>query len=1850
MKKYLFLLAIALFCINNNPISSQEIDDVSTGLMISSDKTTKAISSPSKAPSKGTLITHCSDLTISPGSGIGCGSGYTSYIRVFDLANDFGFTQNVLIDTILFGISTANAQNWIVNLHTLTGPFLSANLTLLASDTVSLPTISNDYIYHLMPVELPIDSIIVLEIKSSYASTSLGINYSPQTDSSYFIAPDCSYNDITDISTVGLSGTSFIMAMYTNDLDAGISNLLPTEPVYEGQKIDFSVDISSYYAKPINTITINWAVDYGAGPILQTPFIYKDTINPFEKAGSIVFGNLLLTDTVTITAWLSDINGQPIDDNQNNDTITFQYNVLPIYSGTYPWIEDFESVDFNTYHWLHGNENDFNWGYNSGPTSSSNTGPESDHTTGTGYYIYTESSNPNFPDKLASIYSIPFVLTSLEAPVLEFWYHMRNDVEEMNMGHLHLDIKALNDNDWINDVFVRAGDKGNEWHKVKIDLSMYSNDTILLRFRGITGNYYTSDMALDDITIFDKPDTDIELVNWLYPTDIEYGMADSSVISLNIYNNGKDTIYTYTVSYSVDGGLTYSTSDTVNTTLLPGEEEVYTSTGYAQFPNYGIYDCKAYVSLVNDLNQSNDSTAQKVFSTEWIKSFPYTEDFEAVFPWGTTTANGGSNSWEIGEPEGTFIDTVPDSGGLNVWMTNLSGNYPDNEQSFIMTPAFDFTGMEEPWISFDLNYYTEATDYFFIEYSTNRGKTWKPAGTTSSGGINWFDNSTPYSWSGISNGWIKAYHPLNALKDNKEVIFKISFQSNASINYDGVAFDNIAIYDRTSDLSISWVSPETYGCSYSSTDSIKVLITNNGLEDVTGFTVYYSIDSNASSVSETVNETIEAGNSLLFTFSTTEDFSAVDTFYCFAWIETAGDYSKYNNKSEYTIINNSSTVVSLPIDEDWESGDFGNWIRSPQTGYMWFTDTAGTPSSNTGPTIDHTLGSTGGFYAYTEASNGSSRDIATISTPCFDLSGNYAELSYWYHMYGTAIINLSVDILVDNHWINGFQILSGQQQVNQTDPWLNTLIYLPNNTQKVRFKTTKGSSYEGDIAIDDISLSTSSYTDIGITSFVNVENYSLTNFAPQVSISNNGIGVSSFNVILEGPAYTDTVIVDSIEPNKNLTIEFDTIYLSTGSFDLLARINYAGDMNSTNDTLIITSMAEDVLTPAYCYSNNDLGLNRFYLEHPDDLTTLGSYSLTYLEGGDWIEGEWYAASYAAPSYLYKINKITGEYSFIGNLPNYIAGIVYDKATNNVYAISYYGSFYTIDISNGDVNKISPDIFGSYFSGLTCSPQGGLLTYNVYADSIVHINKSDGSMQNVFESSYINGGYNQDIAIDRNRDSLFLGATSSGTGYLYSMTLSDSSMTNIGTFEASTDIGALAIPYSSVEGTNFIGFSISEQQKKSFIDINNHTITIYVHPGEDISKTMPRFVLSENASASINGTTQISGSSIVDLTQSTIYLVSNGSASQTWTIIIEELGTEILSYSIPTETQPANIDRENRLITVYVNEGEPLSDIAASFSLSGGAIAKINGKIQTSGSTTNNYYLPLFYWIVNGNDSLQWTIKAIQSIPDGSEIVTYELPFQQSIEYYNDSCVIAVITEEGTNMGSLAATFLLSSGANAFVNSVHQVSGTTRNNFRHPVYYSVVSAGGFSKLWRIEAERLLYTGNNILEFKVPDQVGEEDISNEARTVTISIPEGTDLTNISPASVEVSEGASISPSETSAQDFSSGAVTYRVTSESGSSVDWNVTINDDAVPVNDLNINQKISVYPIPAKEVLNIKTNDASIRMFKILDITGRIVYNYKNNIINSVICVNTKRFTSGIYFLEIYTSEGVVKRKIEIIK
>ncbi|NHN27172.1 hypothetical protein FIA58_015930 [Flavobacterium jejuense] len=146
---------------------------------------------------------------------------------------------------------------------------------------------------------------------------------------------------------------------------------------------------------------------------------------------------------------------------------------------------------------VNGTDDNIDWRVDEGGTPSTGTGPSIDFNPGTatGNYVYLEASSCS--TQTGILESQCMIID--QGYDFKFAYHMYGT----NVGSLHLDI--FEDGLWQEDIVTAfSGDLGNIWNIASVDLVPYIGKTIKIRLRGITGNGFASDIAIDDIQLTPK--------------------------------------------------------------------------------------------------------------------------------------------------------------------------------------------------------------------------------------------------------------------------------------------------------------------------------------------------------------------------------------------------------------------------------------------------------------------------------------------------------------------------------------------------------------------------------------------------------------------------------------------------------------------------------------------------------------------------------------------------------------------------------------------------------------------------------------------------------------------------------------------------------------------------------------------------------------------------------------------------------------------------------------------------------------------------------------------------------------------------------------------------------------------------------------------------------------------------------------------------------------------------------------------------------------------------------------------------------------------------------------------------
>lgn len=165
-------------------------------------------------------------------------------------------------------------------------------------------------------------------------------------------------------------------------------------------------------------------------------------------------------------------------------------------------------------------------------------------------------------------------------------------------------------------------------------------------------------------------------------------------------------------------------------------------------------------------------------------------------------------------------------------------------------------------------------------------------------------------------------------------------------------------------------------------------------------------------------------------------------------------------------------ITSYPYSESFETSSIGFWTQDTGDDIDWTRGSGRTPSSSTGPSG----GAEGTWYMYVEASTPNfPHKQAILNSPCFDLGRQLqATFSFKYHMYGSSDMGTFVLEASDDGGSTWLPLWG--QTGNQGNRWYSANVdlaaYLGGSVQ-LRFNRTTGRHWKADIAVDDISLSTS---------------------------------------------------------------------------------------------------------------------------------------------------------------------------------------------------------------------------------------------------------------------------------------------------------------------------------------------------------------------------------------------------------------------------------------------------------------------------------------------------------------------------------------------------------------------------------------------------------------------------------------------------------------------------------------------------------------------------------------------------------------------------------------------------------
>ncbi|XP_067654505.1 MAM and LDL-receptor class A domain-containing protein 2-like [Haliotis asinina] len=673
--------------------------------------------------------------------------------------------------------------------------------------------------------------------------------------------------------------------------------------------------------------------------------------------------------------------------------------------------------------WTQATNDQFDWTRQKGTTSSSGTGPGSDHTTSKGYYIFIETSSPRHNGDKARVVSP--VVNSQGTKCLQFYYHMYGP-------HINaLNVYTQAGSNLGTAIWTKKGTQGNRWIQGSVDINVKGQYNIV--FEGVRGVSYLGDIALDDITLKDgycegngttpQPGTlsnpigkcDFEnpsICGYKQDTTDRFDWTRTSHTTSS-YGTGPSNDHTYGTSRGhymyIETSAPRVQGDTarlVSPTYPPSKADLCLNFYYHMYGSHiGTLNVKllinTHLSTVwtksgNQGNQwslgsatlsANDLTGNYQIAFEGVRGVSYLGDIaiDDVSITSGACASPASCTFEKGYCSWTNLQGQDDFD----WTLNSGST-----SSLYTGPSSDHTLA------------TSAGKYAFIESSAPRR----------SGDKAWLSSTT---FAASTKRCISFWYHMSGSQIGTLNVYVI------------VGNVNTTVWSLSGSQGDKWLNGQA---PIASTTSYKVYF-----EGVCGGGYRGDIAIDDISITQTTCGVVPAsanvhGNGTIAPLTLT---TAVPT-----------------------------QPATGPFFCNFDSG-LCSWAQDKTDTFDWSRNKGPTSSVGTGPQSDHTSGQ--GAYLFIETSYPRKlNDKARIISPSVAPGSGTQCFTMWYYMYGDHVNALNVYVKTTPALGNPIFTLKG----TKGPKWIQAKINIPT---KVRFQVViegvVGPSYRGDIAIDDVNIS-----------------------------------------------------------------------------------------------------------------------------------------------------------------------------------------------------------------------------------------------------------------------------------------------------------------------------------------------------------------------------------------------------------------------------------------------------------------------------------------------------------------------------------------------------------------------------------------------------------------------------------------------------------------------------------------------------------------------------------------------------------------------------------------------------------
>lgn len=678
--------------------------------------------------------------------------------------------------------------------------------------------------------------------------------------------------------------------------------------------------------------------------------------------------------------------------------------------------------------------------------------------------------------------------------------------------------------------------------------------------------------AFDAIRIYEQPNIDVAILNITRPAKLGCGLSDTTRITIQASNLGKNPITSCGFGYRTIGQpVAFETVSGLNIAMDSVFNYTFQST--SNFTTEGLYQLQAWVKIDGDNFSPNDSIKNyslrrkiNLVDTMTFDGFNGNNITDISDEWSEAVGltPGGTNSgWQNSTPPQTIslgsttARTNMFSINRNDWLISRGFKVPENGFIYFKAAVTNTGDSTSDQMGSD--------DKLRIMVSENCGATWTMIkAITKDSNLtrklkNFRVDLAPFVGKEIRIGFYATTGPVNDIEDY-------------DLHIDDIFLKIVA----PNDIGVSSITSPVVSCGLSGGTPVVVRITNFGSQNISNIPIGYRVNFEPP-VNEVFTGTILAGATATYTFSTPANLSVSQPYAIKVYTKLSNDEVTVNDTSAVSLV---KVIAPFPIISF--TGFNGSNLGSIHPGWV--------EAKGLNPVVQNSAW-TNATIAGQPASKiflGGQDKTDWILSPGIRIGAgaflNFRAGLFSQNGTGPAQFDIddSVTVLISTNcgvlWRKIFKLGVGTipALTNAMQIYSIPLAQFANQEIRVAFRAKDGTriNFVSDLYLDDIEISSSLAQDIGAISIVFppsiMEKDSTYNVS--VRVSNYGSApVSSFPVTLALIGYNNTQIVPSLNSGQTITVPFAPFTPSSGgNFVGYAYTNLSSDQNFGNDTIYQT--------------------------------------------------------------------------------------------------------------------------------------------------------------------------------------------------------------------------------------------------------------------------------------------------------------------------------------------------------------------------------------------------------------------------------------------------------------------------------------------------------------------------------------------------------------------------------------------------------------------------------------------------------------------------------------------------------